>query len=242
MSQPVQIQPTVPEPSGGGCGCGGHDAPDPVLDVRTIPHAVRHGAVFGAFDAIVPGGSLVLVAPHEPLPLLAQLAQRAPIDVETLVDGPTEWHLRLTRRPVADRQDTAPPAGLAVAGAEGAAGTLDEAGAQRLAAATTDPHGRSAELLVHDGALRQTIIALAAGAELAEHNSPHAASLQVLRGSVHVTGMEPRALGVGELVALTHQRHAVRAEQDAVFLLTTVTGQPGDLRPEPGRGTTPSAP
>lgn len=97
MTQPVQIQPTAPEPSDG-CGCGGHDAADPVLDVRTIPHAVRHGAVFGAFDAIAPGGSLILVAPHEPLPLLAQLAQRAPIDVETLVDGPTEWHLRLTRR------------------------------------------------------------------------------------------------------------------------------------------------
>lgn len=161
MSQPVEIQPTVPS---GGCGCGGHDAPDPVLDVRTIPHAVRHGAVFGAFDAIAPGGSLVLVAPHAPLPLLAQLAQRAPIDVETLVDGPAEWHLRLTRRLVAEGHDPAPPTGLAPAGAEGAPGTLDEAGARRLAAATADQHGRSAELLVHDGALRQTIIALAAGA------------------------------------------------------------------------------
>lgn len=95
MSQPVEIQPTVPS---GGCGCGGHDAPDPVLDVRTIPHAVRHGAVIGAFEAIPPGGSMILVAPHRPLPLLAQLAERAPLDVETLVDGPDEWRLRLTRR------------------------------------------------------------------------------------------------------------------------------------------------
>ena len=239
MSQAVQIQPSAPEPSEG-CGCGGHDAADPVLDVRAIPHAVRHGAVFGAFDSIAPGGSLILVAPHEPLPLLAQLAQRAPIDVETLVDGPTEWHLRLTRRLTAEGHDSVPPAGLP-AGAEGAPGTLVEAGARRLAAATADRHGRSAELLVHDGALRQTIIALAAGVELAEHNSPHAASLQVLSGSVRVTGMEPQVLGAGELVALTHHRHAVRAEQDAVFLLTTVTGQPGDAGSVPGRGTTHSA-
>lgn len=94
MSQSVEILPTAPET---GCGCGGHDEPAPVLDVRAIPHAVRHGAVFGAFDAIVPGASLVLVAPHFPLPLLTQLAERAPIEVETLVDGPTEWHVRITR-------------------------------------------------------------------------------------------------------------------------------------------------
>ncbi|MCB2178208.1 MAG: cupin [Actinomycetales bacterium] len=103
------------------------------------------------------------------------------------------------------------------------------AGTERLAAAKNDPHGRSAELVVRDGALRQTVIALVAGTELAEHNSPHAASLQVLVGRVHVTGMEPGWIGAGELVALTHDRHSVRAEEDAVFLLTTVTGQPGDL-------------
>ncbi|MDO8106707.1 DUF2249 domain-containing protein [Isoptericola sp. b441] len=96
MSQPVQIQTTAPEHHT--CGCGGHDEADPVLDVRAIPHAVRHGAVFGAFDAIPAGGSLVVVAPHLPTPLLAQLAERAPIDVETLVAGPDEWHVRITRR------------------------------------------------------------------------------------------------------------------------------------------------
>lgn len=98
MSQPIEILPTAPEPASGGCGCGGHDEAAPVLDVRTIPHAVRHGAVFGAFDAIPAGGSLVIIAPHLPAPLLAQLADRAPIDVETIVDGPTEWHVRITRR------------------------------------------------------------------------------------------------------------------------------------------------
>lgn len=103
--------------------------------------------------------------------------------------------------------------------------------ARRLAAAKGDPHGRSAELVVHDGALRQTVIALVAGTELAEHNSPHAASMQVLVGRVRVTGMEPGSVIAGQLVALTHERHSVLAEEDSVFLLTTVTGQPGDLAP-----------
>ena len=37
----------------GACGCA-HDDSDPVLDARTIPHAVRHAAIFGALDSIAP--------------------------------------------------------------------------------------------------------------------------------------------------------------------------------------------
>ncbi len=81
----------------GGCTCGHHEDEDIVLDVRAIPHAIRHASVFGAFDAIPAGESLVLVAPHNPLPLLNQLAARAEIDVEYLVQHPDEWRLRVTR-------------------------------------------------------------------------------------------------------------------------------------------------
>jgi uncharacterized protein (DUF2249 family) len=81
----------------GGCACGHDGAEDIVLDVRAIPHAIRHAAVFGAFDAIPQNGSIVIVAPHAPLPLLQQLSQRAPIEVEYLSEGPTEWHVRITR-------------------------------------------------------------------------------------------------------------------------------------------------
>jgi len=98
MIEPVQIRSQAPEPAGSSCGCGGHDEADPVLDVRAIPHAIRHATVFGAFEAIPVGGSLVLVAPHLPTPLLGQLADRAPIDVDVLVDGPEAWHVRITRR------------------------------------------------------------------------------------------------------------------------------------------------
>ena len=88
----------TPEPAGHACGCHEHDDAAPVLDVRSIPHAIRHATVLGAFDAIPPGGALVVVAPHRPLPLLAQLAERAPIDVAYLVDGPDAWHVQITRR------------------------------------------------------------------------------------------------------------------------------------------------
>jgi quercetin dioxygenase-like cupin family protein len=96
-----------------------------------------------------------------------------------------------------------------------------------LAAALEDEHGRSAELILRDGVLRQSVIALRAGTELAEHNSPHAASLQVLLGRVRVTGPDDGEVAVGELHLLTHERHAVAALEDSVFLLTTVTGLPG---------------
>lgn len=88
-------------------------------------------------------------------------------------------------------------------------------------------NGRHAELLVHDGPLRQTVIALKQGERLAEHNSPPAASIQMIRGSVKVTGEETVVLSTGTVEALTHHRHSVEALDDSVFLLTTVTSVPG---------------
>lgn len=93
MTEFVHLEPTA---SGGGCACGGHND-DPVLDVRPIPHSIRHATVFGAFDTIPPNGALILIAPHNPIPLLNQLAERAPIGVEYLLQEPEEWQLRITR-------------------------------------------------------------------------------------------------------------------------------------------------
>jgi len=55
--------------------------------------------VFGAYDAIPPGSSLLLIAPHDPQPLLHQLAERAGghLDVSYLERGPESWRLQLTR-------------------------------------------------------------------------------------------------------------------------------------------------
>lgn len=81
----------------GGCACGNEHDGVPELDVRAIPHSIRHAAVFGAFEAIPEGGQLVIVAPHAPVPLLTQLADRASIEVAYLVEGPDEWHVQITR-------------------------------------------------------------------------------------------------------------------------------------------------
>jgi uncharacterized protein (DUF2249 family)/iron-sulfur cluster repair protein YtfE (RIC family) len=89
----------------GGCGghqcsCGEVDAPGyPELDARAVPHAIRHATIFGALDAVAPGAGLLLVAPHDPLPLLAQIEQRNPgaFEVSYLERGPEAWRLRFVR-------------------------------------------------------------------------------------------------------------------------------------------------
>ena len=70
------------------------------LDARAIPHAIRHGAVIGAFSQVRPGAAMVLAAPHNPLPLLAQLTEIEgdALEVTYLQQGPDEWRLRLGRR------------------------------------------------------------------------------------------------------------------------------------------------
>ena len=80
------------------CSRGERATELPELDVRTIPHAIRHGAVIGAFAQLQPGASMVLIAPHNPLPLLSQLEQIGSVGVEYLVEGPDEWHLKLTKQ------------------------------------------------------------------------------------------------------------------------------------------------
>ena len=86
---------------GHSCSCGEVDGPGyPELDARAVPHAIRHATIFGALDAVRSGGGLVLVAPHDPLPLLAQIEQRAPgaFEVSYLERGPEAWRLAFVRR------------------------------------------------------------------------------------------------------------------------------------------------
>ena len=83
------------------CGCGEVDgAGFPELDARAVPHAIRHATVFGALDAVRPGKGLVLIAPHDPLPLLAQIERREPgvFEVSYLQRGPEAWRLQIRRR------------------------------------------------------------------------------------------------------------------------------------------------
>ncbi|MGH3560251.1 MAG: DUF2249 domain-containing protein, partial [Mycobacterium sp.] len=54
--QPSSAQPAESAPGHGhghaGCSCGETDDDLPELDVREIPHAIRHATVFGAFDTV----------------------------------------------------------------------------------------------------------------------------------------------------------------------------------------------
>ncbi|MFI7481341.1 cupin [Kocuria sp. M1R5S2] len=106
---------------------------------------------------------------------------------------------------------------------------LDDLAAANLERAHAAVGGNSAELVIRDGVLRQTVIALCAGRELAEHVSPPAATLQMLRGRIRVLkrGQLTEELVAGELLSLTDSRHSVEALEDSVFLLTSVS-RPSD--------------
>ncbi|NUU20576.1 MAG: cupin [Streptomycetaceae bacterium] len=95
---------------------------------------------------------------------------------------------------------------------------------EHLAKAAASDHGRSAHLFLHEGPLRQTVIALTAGSALDEHNAPVAASVQVLVGSVRITADSGDVdVAAGQIQAVPQERHGLLALQDAVVLLTAVT-------------------
>lgn len=95
----AQLWESMRTPRDETCRCVDDDEDLPVLDVRAVPHSIRHATVFGALDAIGVGSGLVLVAPHDPLPLLAQIEQRAPgrFAVTYLRREPGECHVQLQR-------------------------------------------------------------------------------------------------------------------------------------------------
>ena len=55
------------------CSCGESDTELPELDVRTIPHAIRHGAVIGAFAQLQPGASMAVSYTHLTLPTICSV-------------------------------------------------------------------------------------------------------------------------------------------------------------------------
>ena len=95
---------------------------------------------------------------------------------------------------------------------------------QREKAATTSS-GRSAETIYggHEKALRQTVIAMNAGVELTEHESPGNATVQVLAGRVELRAAAASWEGRrGDLIVVPEERHALHALEDSAVLLTVV--------------------
>lgn len=105
---------------------------------------------------------------------------------------------------------------------------LDQLAEEHLRTAQADPHGRSAHTLVggQGRALRHLLLALRAGEALADHEAPGEATLQVLRGRVTLGAASGScALRAGQLVVIPAERHNLRAEEDAVVVLTTSISQ-----------------
>ncbi|HEX5409076.1 MAG TPA: cupin domain-containing protein [Gemmatimonadaceae bacterium] len=87
-------------------------------------------------------------------------------------------------------------------------------------------HGRNARTLVKEGALRITLIALAAGGAIPTHRADGPISVQVLDGHMQfdVAGARHQ-LDAGDLLVVNAKvEHAVHSERGATFLLTVVAG------------------
>ncbi len=101
--------------------------------------------------------------------------------------------------------------------------SLTSLAAEKLAEARQSHSGRAAHTIHggHTHELRQTVVALLAGHELSEHDSPGQASLQVLQGHVHLTaGADDWDGRAGDYVVIPPQRHSLQAVEDSAVLLT----------------------
>jgi quercetin dioxygenase-like cupin family protein len=73
----------------------------------------------------------------------------------------------------------------------------------------------------HETTLRQTVIALVEGAQLAEHDNPGEATLQVVSGRVRLSAGDTSWEGRnGDLLVVPQRPHDLLALTDAVVLLS----------------------
>jgi quercetin dioxygenase-like cupin family protein len=101
--------------------------------------------------------------------------------------------------------------------------SLDALAREQLEAARRSSAGRASRTVVggHEHVLRQTVVALAGGRELSEHENPGQATLVVLSGRVRLVAGELAWDGrKGDLIVVPEVRHRLEAVEDAVVLLT----------------------
>lgn len=103
--------------------------------------------------------------------------------------------------------------------------SLRDLAGQLLEQATGNHAQRASRTIIggRDRTMRQTLIALGADSELAEHESPGEATLFVYRGSVELkAGDKSWSLSEGDFVEIPPMRHSVHATGPSVILLTAV--------------------
>lgn len=103
--------------------------------------------------------------------------------------------------------------------------SLEAIARQQFTAARESAASRAATTVVggHEHTMRQTILALLAGASLAEHDNPGEATLYVLSGRVTLgTDGDSWEGRTGDMLVIPSARHTVRAEEDSALLLTAV--------------------
>jgi quercetin dioxygenase-like cupin family protein len=96
---------------------------------------------------------------------------------------------------------------------------------EHLETARSHQSGRSAHTVYggHEHSLRQTLIALAAGQDLGEHEAPDEATLQVLHGRVRLNAGDSGWEGsTGDLIVIPQARHGLHALEDSAVLLTVM--------------------
>jgi quercetin dioxygenase-like cupin family protein len=101
--------------------------------------------------------------------------------------------------------------------------SLDAVAREQLKNATANSNQRSAKTVFggHEQVLRQSVIALAQGAVMADHLSPGEATLQVLRGRIRLTsGKDSWDARTGDLLHIPADRQSVTALEASVVLLT----------------------
>lgn len=94
---------------------------------------------------------------------------------------------------------------------------------EQLELARAASSGRSAHTVFggHEHVLRQTLIALAPGYRLDEHDSPGDATVHVLRGRVRLhAGDDSWDGSAGDLLTVPATRHSLDALEDSAVLLT----------------------
>ena len=94
---------------------------------------------------------------------------------------------------------------------------------------------RIARTLVKEGSLRLTLVGLAPGGALDEHDAPGPITIHVLEGELElVAGGARGTYATGALIALNRRvRHAVRSERGAMFLISLSASDSDTRRNDP---------